>query len=85
MNAKRTDSIQRSGIRRALLLGAALLFPVTMLYFSPGIVFRGARLGILSGSYYKFRAIIPEFDRPRQSLVRLPLSRRRLWRNGLRG
>lgn len=42
------------GIRKAVVICAALLFPVTMLYFSPGIVFRGARLGILSGSYLTF-------------------------------
>jgi polyferredoxin len=47
----------RRGFRKALLLGSALLFPVTMLYFSPGIVFRGARLGILSGSYLTFAAL----------------------------
>ncbi|HOX13152.1 MAG TPA: 4Fe-4S binding protein [Spirochaetia bacterium] len=47
----------RRGFRKALLLGSALLFPVTMLYFSPGMVFRGARLGILSGSYLTFAAL----------------------------
>jgi len=41
-------------IRRSLVLGSALLFPVTMIYFSPGMVFRGARLGVLSGSYITF-------------------------------
>lgn len=47
----------RRAIRRAIPLVSALLFPVTMLYFSPGIVFRGARLGILSGSYLTFAAL----------------------------
>jgi len=45
---------KHKSIRKALLICSALLFPVTMLYFSPGIVFRGARLGILSGSYLTF-------------------------------
>jgi ferredoxin-type protein NapH len=51
---KNSNLRKPTGIRKALLLCSALLFPVTMLYFSPGIVFRGARLGILSGSYLTF-------------------------------
>lgn len=44
-------------IRRFLVVLSALLFPVTMLYFSPGMVFKGARLGVLSGSYFTFAAL----------------------------
>lgn len=44
----------RQSIRRLLIVGSTLLFPVTMLYLSPGIVFRGARTGVLSGSYITF-------------------------------
>jgi len=44
----------RQKARKLLGLVSALLFPVTMLYFSPGMVFRGARLGVLSGSYITF-------------------------------
>jgi polyferredoxin len=47
----------RVKIRKALLLMSALLFPLTMLYFSPGLVFRGARLGIVTGSYITFAAL----------------------------
>jgi hypothetical protein len=38
-------------LRRFIVVASALLFPVTMLNFSPGMVFRGARLGVLSGRY----------------------------------
>lgn len=41
-------------IRKGLIVGSALLFPITMVYFSPAMVFRGARLGIVSGSYLTF-------------------------------
>lgn len=44
--------------RRLLAIASALLFPVTMVYFSPAMVFRGARLGILSGSYLTFAALL---------------------------
>lgn len=50
----RMKSEKKGAIRKAVLLISALLFPVTMLYLSPGLVFRGARLGILSGSYIAF-------------------------------
>ena len=45
-------------LRKASLLISALLFPVTMLYLSPGIVFRGARLGVVSGSYFTFAILL---------------------------
>jgi polyferredoxin len=54
MKTKNAAFGKHGGVRKALLLCSALLFPVTMLYFSPGIVFRGARMGILSGSYLTF-------------------------------
>lgn len=44
-------------VRRTLILTSALLFPVTMIYFSPGMVFRGARLGVVSGSYITFAVL----------------------------
>ena len=46
--------LRSQNIRRFLTVLSALLFPVTMIYFSPGMVFKGARLGILSGSYLTF-------------------------------
>jgi len=45
---------KRQRTRKFLMVLSALLFPVTMLYFSPGMVFRGARTGVLSGSYITF-------------------------------
>lgn len=45
-------------IRRALILLSALLFPVTMFYFSPGLVFRGARFGIVNGSLVTFGVLL---------------------------
>ncbi len=41
-------------VRRSIVILSALLFPVTYVYLSPAMVFRGARLGILSGSYLTF-------------------------------
>lgn len=47
-------SLRKQNIRSFLTVLSALLFPVTMVYFSPGMVFRGARLGVISGSYLTF-------------------------------
>lgn len=47
-------SLRKQNVRRFFTVLSALLFPVTMVYFSPGMVFKGARLGILSGSYITF-------------------------------
>lgn len=41
-------------IRMFIIVFSALAFPLTMIYFSPGMVFRGARTGVLSGSYITF-------------------------------
>ena len=51
---KKITAWQKQKIRRFVLIVSALLFPITMIYLSPGMVFRGARLGILSGSYIIF-------------------------------
>nr|WP_319515217.1 4Fe-4S dicluster domain-containing protein [uncultured Cohaesibacter sp.] len=45
---------KRQRVRKLIVVISALCFPLTMIYFSPGMVFRGARLGILSGSYLTF-------------------------------
>ena len=50
---KQVSSTKRS-IRSLVLILSALLFPVTMFYFSPALVFKGARLSILTGSYITF-------------------------------
>lgn len=50
----RTKNRKNGSLRRAFMLVSALLFPITMLYLSPGLVFRGARLGVVSGSYIVF-------------------------------
>jgi len=49
-----TPSNRRQRLRKFIITVSALCFPLTMLYFSPGMVFRGARLGIVSGSYITF-------------------------------
>jgi len=44
----------RQRIRKAIILISFLLFPVTMFYLSPALIFKGARLGIISGSFITF-------------------------------
>ncbi|MFH0788110.1 MAG: 4Fe-4S binding protein, partial [Pseudomonadota bacterium] len=41
-------------IRKAFILISFLLFPITMFYFSPAMIFKGVRLGIISGSFIIF-------------------------------
>lgn len=50
----KNPTTKRQRVRKFIIVISALCFPLTMLYFSPGMVFRGARLGILSGSYITF-------------------------------
>lgn len=45
---------KREKVRRLVVAISTLLFPATMLYLSPGIVFKGARTGVISGSYITF-------------------------------
>jgi hypothetical protein len=40
--------------RRLLILMAFLAFPVTMFYFSPAMIFKGVRQGIVPGSLLVF-------------------------------
>ena len=46
--------MKRQKIRRAIILISFLLFPVTMFYLSPAMIFKGVRLGIISGSFITF-------------------------------
>jgi len=46
--------MKRQRIRRAIILISFLLFPITMFYLSPAMIFKGVRLGIISGSFILF-------------------------------
>jgi ferredoxin-type protein NapH len=45
---------RRQRLRKALILISFLLFPVTIYYFSPVLIIRGASLGIVTGSFMMF-------------------------------
>ncbi len=47
----------RQRVRFALLLGSALLFPITMNYLSPYVIIDGASQGIINGSFITFGAM----------------------------
>jgi polyferredoxin len=44
----------RQKLRRGLILVSFLLFPLTMFYLSPAMIFKGARMGVVSGSFLLF-------------------------------
>ncbi len=44
----------RQRIRKALIIGSLLLFPVTINYFSPYLVIAGASEGVINGSFVAF-------------------------------
>ena len=45
---------KRQMLRRGIILVSFLLFPVTMFYMSPAMIFKGARTGVISGSFILF-------------------------------
>ena len=47
---------KRQILRRALIIGSFILFPVTIFYFSPALIVMGAAAGIVSGSAMVFTA-----------------------------
>jgi len=47
----------RQRIRKALLILAALLFPITLNYFSPYLIIDGAMNGVVNGSFLSFAAM----------------------------
>jgi polyferredoxin len=46
--------MKRQNIRKALIIGAFLLFPVVIFYFSPYIIVEGAAKGLVAGSFVMF-------------------------------
>ena len=49
--------MKRQRIRRGLILGALLLFPVVLDYMSPYLIIEGASKGIITGSFLAFAAM----------------------------
>ena len=45
---------KRQRLRKSLILISFLLFPITIYYFSPAVIIRGARLGVVNGSMIVF-------------------------------
>jgi ferredoxin-type protein NapH len=48
---------RRQLLRRSLIIGSFILFPVTIMYFSPVLIVLGAMKGILSGSAVAFATL----------------------------
>ena len=47
----------RQRIRKAFLILAVLLFPITLNYFSPYLIIDGAMNGVINGSFFSFAAM----------------------------
>lgn len=45
---------RRQAVRRAIIIGSFILFPITIFYFSPALIVMAAAVGILSGSAIVF-------------------------------
>ncbi|PIO47315.1 MAG: 4Fe-4S ferredoxin [[Chlorobium] sp. 445] len=50
--------VMRQSIRKALLLVALLLWPVTLYYFSPALIFEGTSERLINGSFIVFSALL---------------------------
>ncbi len=49
--------MKRQKIRKLLLILSLLLFPVTLYYFSPALIFEAGMKGIINGSFLVFAAM----------------------------
>lgn len=54
MNLKK----KRQSIRKLMIIISFILFPITLYYFSPYIIIDGISLGILTGSFFVFLALL---------------------------
>ena len=52
------QQVLRQRVRKALLIGSFLLFPVIMNYFSPYVIIDGASQGIINGSFIVFGLLL---------------------------
>jgi ferredoxin-type protein NapH len=49
--------MKRQRIRKAIIFISFLFFPLTIYYFSPALIIKGARLGIVTGSFVLFGSL----------------------------
>lgn len=49
--------MKRQKIRKLLLILSLLLFPVTLYYFSPALIFDAGMKGVINGSFLVFAAM----------------------------
>jgi ferredoxin-type protein NapH len=56
--ATKTSLPRRQRLRKSLILISFLLFPITIYYFSPAVIIRGAREGVINGSFIMFGLLL---------------------------